>query len=113
MGHKYLTVLTKVFFFFFLQESVGRLFATFSLPTYTPCLPLNLPPPQHQILQNHCIHFFLGGGGRTTVKSPPVIAGRNWKQCCFGEVLGGGATKSLLRSNAKVANFGVRCDVSC
>ena len=61
MGQKYLAVLTKVFFF--LQENVGRLFATIALPTYTPCLPLNLPPPpQRQILQKHCLHFFLGGG---------------------------------------------------
>ena len=67
MGHKYLTVLTKVFFF--LQESVGRLFATIALPTYTPCSPLNLPP-QHQILQNHCIHFFLWGWG-DYCKVPP------------------------------------------
>ena len=61
MGQKYLAVLTKVFF---LQENVGRLFATIALPTYTPCLPLNLPPPppQRQILQKHCLHFFLGGG---------------------------------------------------
>ena len=42
-----------------------------------------------------------------------VIAGRNWKQCCFGEGLAGGGTKIVLRSNAKVANFCVRCDVSC
>ena len=28
-------------------------------------------PPQHQILQNHCIHFFLGGGGADYCKVPP------------------------------------------
>ena len=65
-----------------------------------------------------CISFVFilcwgGGGGADYCNVPPVIAGRNWKQCCFGEGLGGGGTKSLLRSNAKVANFRVGCDVSC
>ena len=112
MGQKYLAVLTKVFFF--LQENVGRLFATIALPTYTPCLPLNLPPPPPNAkFCKSTVFIFSWGEGADYCNVPPVIAGRNWKQCCFREGLGGGGTKSLLRSNAKVANFCVRCDVSC
>ena len=98
MGQKYLAVLTK---FFFLQENVGRLFATIALPTYTPCLPLNLLP-QHQILHKLCLHSLLGGGGGADYCNvPPVIAGRNWKQCCFGEGLGEGAQKVYYRAMRK------------
>ena len=81
---------------------------------YTLFAPQLPPPPrlQHQILHKHCLHFFLGGGA-DYCNVPPVIAGKNWKQCCFGEGLGGGDSKSLLRSNEKVANFRVGCDVSC
>ena len=69
MGQKYLAVLTKVFFF--LQENVGRLFATIALPTYTPCLPLNLPPPPPTPnFAKALSSFFLGGRERTIVMSP-------------------------------------------
>ena len=66
MGHKYLTVLTKVFFFarkcrpFIRDYCIAHLYTLFAPQ----------PPPQHQILQNHCIHFFLWGGG-DYCKVPP------------------------------------------
>ena len=84
------------------------------MPTYTPCLPLNLPPPPPNAkFCKSTVFIFSWGEGADYCNVPPVIAGRNWKQCCFREGLGGGGTKSLLRSNAKVANFRVGCDVSC
>ena len=75
--------------------------------------PSTSPPPAPNT--KFCIilsSFFLRGGA-DYCNVPPVIAGKNWKQCCFGEGLGGGDSKSLLRSNEKVANFRVGCDVSC
>ena len=71
-----------------------ELFAAIALLTYTPCLSLNLPPPPNTTHTKFCIStafFFSQGADYCNV--PPVIAGRNWKQCCFGEGLEGGGTK--------------------
>ena len=110
MGQKYLAVLTKVFFY-------KKMSAVYARPLHCPRIylvcPSTSPPPAPNT--KFCIilsSFFLRGGA-DYCNVPPVIAGKNWKQCCFGEGLGGGGTKSLLRSNAKVANFRVGCDVSC
>ena len=65
-----------------------------------PVCPSTTPPPQHQILHKHCLHSLLGGGA-DYCNVPPVIAGRNWKQCCFGEGLGEVAQKVYYRAMRK------------
>ena len=62
------------------------------------------PPPNAKFCKS-TVFIFSWGEGADYCNVPPVIAGRNWKQCCFREGLGGGGTKSLLRSNAKVKKF--------
>ena len=110
MGQKYLTVLAKVFFFTRKCRPFIRDYCIVHLYTLFAPQP---PPPNTKFCISAVFILSWGGGGADYCNVPPVIAGRNWKQCCFGEGLGGGGTKSLFRSNAKVANFYVRCDVSC
>ena len=92
--------------------------AVYSRPLHYPRIYLvypstSSPPPrlQHQILHKHCLHFFLGGGERTTVMSPCNSREKLETMLLWGR--SGGRGHKKLRSNAKVVNFRVGCDVSC
>ena len=70
MGHKYLTVLTKVFFFFFCKKVSAVYSRLLHCPLIHPVCPSTSPPPNTKFCKI-TVFIFSWGGGADYCKVPP------------------------------------------
>ena len=109
MGQKYLAVLTRVFF---IRKCMADYSWLLRCPRIHLVCPSTFPPfPNTKFCISTVFIFSWGGGGADYCNVPPVIAGRNWKQCCFGEGLGGRGHKKCITEQCKSGEF--LCSLWC